>query len=302
MPHPRAGGANLHGAEQEAARAAGDPEGLWRATEAAARQWLARRLGRTATPGRVVACARRRTDRPQTTGRGGEARQRAADAALLRLRQLRSYGHAAGAQWWAGPGCLPHPAQRILAALDRGAADDAEWAGALAGLRRGPGEVLPGLVARAEGEYAAASAAARTERRLLWQRWVDNALVDGSGRIYRWIKGGRTSAAALVPDPAAREPGQGGEAATGSRRWLLAMRGGPCRAAPVLGGALGPGVAEAAPCAPPRGVALGAGRPAAIPRTHPLDSGAGAQPPAPHGEAQGGGLGWVVSRRASPPP
>ena len=216
-----------HGAEHAAAQTAGDSEGMWRATEAAARHWLAWRQGMAEVPSRAVASAQRRADRPRTTGGGGEAQLRAADAALLRLRQLRSFGHAAKAQWQLGAGCLPHPAQSILTALERGAAHDAEWADALTQLLRRPGEALPGLVARAEEQYAAAATAGRAWRRQQWQQWVDSALADGSGRVYRWIKGGGASAAALVPDPAAHEPGQGGEAAAGSTRWLLALRGGP---------------------------------------------------------------------------
>eukprot|EP00969_Alexandrium_andersonii_P260338 11510263-Alexandrium_andersonii.AAC.1 len=58
-----------YSAEQAAAKAAGDTEGVWRATEAATRHWLARRRGAASMPSRAVANARRRGERPRTTGK-----------------------------------------------------------------------------------------------------------------------------------------------------------------------------------------------------------------------------------------
>jgi ribonuclease HI len=210
-----------------AAVAAGNPAAAWHSLEQAAREWLAQRRGFAVVPTRTVAGARRCAESPRTTGGGGEAQQREADRALLRLRQLRSFAHAAKSQWSGVPGCLPHPARCILAALGRGAVLEVEWSARLEHLARQPAVALPSLIVQAEAEHAAIAAACRERRRQKWQEWVSGALEDGSGRVYRWIKGGGGCAAALVPDPAACMPGQVGQAAIGSKGWLLALRGGP---------------------------------------------------------------------------
>ncbi len=104
---------------------------------------------------------------------------------------------------------------------------EAGWAADISWLARQPAAQLPSLIAKAEKEYSATAIACRARRQQDWQKWVDSALADGSGRLYRWIKGGGGSATALVPDPAACEPGQERTAAAGSKAWLLALRGGP---------------------------------------------------------------------------
>ena len=91
-----------------------------------------------------------RTACPRTTGCGGEAQQLEADRALLRLRQLRSFRHAARACCGAGGRCLPHPARCILAALQRGAGPDMGWVAALHRLALRPMDELPGLIEQAE--------------------------------------------------------------------------------------------------------------------------------------------------------
>ena len=85
----------------------------------------------------------------------------------------------------------------------------------------------------AEAEYASRAADARQRRRDAWHTWAADALANGGGRLYRWIRADGTAAAGLVPDPA--DPAAGGEvgavpgvdAPPGTRRWILAFRGGP---------------------------------------------------------------------------
>jgi hypothetical protein len=216
-----------HSAAVAAAAAAGDAEAMWAAIEPASRQWLSWRRGLVEMPARVVAGRQWRAERPRTTGGGGEAEQKEVDCALLRLRQLRSFRHAAKVHWEGVLGCLPHPAACILAALRRDALGDAIWTEKLQHLGQRPVDVLPGLIVKAEEEYTAHAAECRAKRRHRWQQWVDSALADGSGRVYRWIKGSGGCAAALVPDPAAQQDSQDADAAPSTKSWLLALRGGP---------------------------------------------------------------------------
>ena len=55
---------------------------------------------------------------------------------------------------------------------------------------------------------------------------VQGAAANAQGRLYRWIRGGGSFEADLVPDPELGDPGAA-EPAPGTRRWLLALRGGP---------------------------------------------------------------------------
>ena len=104
-----------------------------------------------------------------------------------------------------------------LMALRQADADHAVWTAALADLR--PDVELPGnLLEQAEAAWRSVRAGARSRRQDAWRDWVKASLSNEQGRLYRWIRGGGTLEAELVPDPAV-DPAASGEAA-GRRRWL----------------------------------------------------------------------------------
>ena len=114
-----------------------------------------------------------------------------------------------------------------MAALRTADVEHVEWAAELAALRAD--EELPGRVLeRAEAAWQEARAGARRRRREEWRRWVQESLTNSQGRLYRWIRGGGSLSAELVPDP---RRGPAGRAraimAAGSARW-------PCRAVALL--------------------------------------------------------------------
>eukprot|EP00972_Heterocapsa_arctica_P116298 16452349-Heterocapsa_arctica.AAC.1 len=236
-----------HAGSFRRAAAEGDLDEAWAELELALREWLTWRRGVDAVPARPLAHARWRAERPRTLGRDGQAECREADEALLRCRRLCAFKHACGLGAAARgglpvAGCMPHPARCILDALRRADDADPDWTQAWAELERRPATALPPLVQRAELHLAAATRRSRETRRAAWQKWVDDALGDGCGRLYRWIRGGALSAAALAPDPGAApaadvpadvQPPAAAPAAAqalakpGCKRWLLALRGGP---------------------------------------------------------------------------
>jgi ribonuclease HI len=117
---------------------------------------------------------------------------------------------------------MPHRAKCILDALLRSDSGNAVWETELDRLRREPAWALQPLLERAEAEYQEAASLNRRARKDAWFKWVAEALDDGGGRLYRWIRGGAVSGAAMVPDPT--ESGE--DANVGSRSWILALRGG----------------------------------------------------------------------------
>jgi ribonuclease HI len=207
--------------------AAGDLDCCWSALERAMREWLARRRGDDEAPARNYANARWCAETPRTSGRDGEAQGIAADRALLRVRRLRAFNHAVGRGVTpvasAGMGCLPHQAKCILDALVAADRDDSEWSAAWVNLGCRPLATYQPLLDLAERELQEAAQKNRRARKDAWFKWVTESLEDRGGRLYRWIRGGATSAASMVPDPQAGAEG----APAGSRAWLLALRGGP---------------------------------------------------------------------------
>ena len=158
---------------------------------------------------------------PARDGGGGEAADRQADAALLRLRRLRGLLHA---QRRADSRAARTVAETTMAALRAADVAHAEWAAELAALRAD--EEVPGRVLeRAEAAWQGARAGARRRRREEWRRWVQDSLANSQGRLYRWIRGGGSLIAELVPDPATH-PGAAQPGAR-TRSWLLALQGGP---------------------------------------------------------------------------
>ena len=217
--------------------AAEDLDDAWRLLGDAMREWLSRRLGHEyeRPEPRPFAHVRWRAERPRAAGASGEAESAEADAALLRCRRLRSFGHACGLGWLVrgtprpasagrASGSLPHPARLVLAALQRADGADPEWTSGWRRLEAQPEQELQLLLASAEQSLSRAAQQTREARRDAWHEWVDKALQDGGGRLYRWIRGGAVSAAAMVPDVAAAEEAGG---SPGTKRWLLALRGGP---------------------------------------------------------------------------
>ena len=221
------------------ALSAGDLDGAWGRLAAAMEEWHWARTGAGGSP-RQHAAARWQAERPRARGGAGEAADRAADGALLRCRRLRSLASAVGAQpavagsgnaAWpdaplaaiAMPAQLPRRAERILDALQAAEGERSPWLARLAALRRAPRSEVAGAIEQAEREAADAAAAARQRRRDRWHGWVSDALANGAGRLYRWIRSDGTMAVDMVPDPAA----DGAGAAGGSRRWARALRGGP---------------------------------------------------------------------------
>ena len=211
-----------HGEAFRQALARHDVEAAWLALHAAMRGWLATGLGLPATPDRPHAAAAWQADRPPTAGGGGEAADRHADATLLRLRRLRALQHAQRRA--AGSTAAWTVAESTLTALRAADGATADWAEDLAALSEAV-ELPARLLERAEVAWKEARASARGRRREEWRKWVQGCLANGQGRLYRWIRGGASLDAELVPVPAAA---LGGPApAAGTRSWLLALRGGP---------------------------------------------------------------------------
>eukprot|EP00974_Lingulodinium_polyedra_P005185 488758-Lingulodinium_polyedra.AAC.1 len=72
-------------------------------------------------------------------------------------------------------------------------------------------EAVGAEIAGAEAEYRELAGAAKRRRADGWNRWVQEALSDGAGRLYKWIRAGAPPAPGLVPDPAARAQPDGAE-------------------------------------------------------------------------------------------
>ncbi|CAK0820999.1 unnamed protein product [Prorocentrum cordatum] len=198
-----------------------DMDAAWATLSQAMRAWLATRMGLGTVPERPHAAAAWEAERLATTGGGGEAADAAADAALLRLRRLRGLRHAQGRSLAAN---AREVAAATLAALRAADAGQPDWSAALAGLS--VDEVLPdGVLEQAEAAWRSARASARSRRQDAWRDWVKASVSDEQGRLYRWIRGGGTLEAELVPDPAV-DPAASVEVA-GRRCWLLALQGGP---------------------------------------------------------------------------
>eukprot|EP00974_Lingulodinium_polyedra_P062388 6023861-Lingulodinium_polyedra.AAC.1 len=85
------------------------------AFEAAADEWLWRRLGRDGDPAERPAPAQWRAPAPRQSGAAGEAADREADAALLKVRRLK--GMYAALPRGGGPGMLPYRAAKTLEAI-----------------------------------------------------------------------------------------------------------------------------------------------------------------------------------------
>ena len=211
--------AQEHGEAFRAGLHDGRLDAAWRALEAAMRQWLSRRSGHMQPVERWYAATRWQASRPRATGVAGEASDVVADAALLRLRRLRSMQHAAG-RW--GLGC--HPAQSVVAALCRDEAAGSAWLEDLPRLTTTPG-LLQVCIQRADLEHQEAQKAARSRRRDSWREWSQQALANGGGRLYRWIRADDALAADLVPAPLGVDAGAA-DAALGGRRWCCSLRGG----------------------------------------------------------------------------
>ena len=207
-----------HGSNFRRALRDDDLDEAWCALGAAMRAWLSRRLGHTSEIERGYASAEWRAARPRTTGAAGEAQDQAADDALLRLRRLRSLKHAAN-HWT----LASQPARAVLAALRRDEAD-AAWVAALERVERGA-ESVADCIDRAEHDHTSKQRQAQARRRESWHEWVHDALGNGGGRLYRWIKADSAVGAPMVPDPSVLCSEQ--EVQPRTRRWLNSLRGGP---------------------------------------------------------------------------
>ncbi|CAK0858704.1 unnamed protein product, partial [Prorocentrum cordatum] len=148
----------------------------------------------------------------------------AADAALLRLRPLRSLQHALRRS----SAAAGRAAAGTLRALRTSAAGDAGWEAAVAPLPLSR-PLADALIERAKVEWRQAQAAARARRQAEWRWWVDDSLRNGQGRLYRWIRGCGSVEAELVPAgrSAAAAPAGAAVGPPGSRPWLLSLQGGP---------------------------------------------------------------------------
>ncbi|CAK0863527.1 unnamed protein product, partial [Prorocentrum cordatum] len=211
-----------HGGAFQQALDRQDLDGAWEVLSLAMRTWLSARLGRPAVVARPHAAAAWMSERPKARGGGGDAADAAADAALLRLWRLRSLQHAHGRT-------SPEAALAACAtlrALRTADSGNPAWAAMLSALT--PGGTFPAhVIDRAEADWRQAQDAARRRRRGEWRRWAQDAMANSQGRLYRWIRGGGTLEAELVPAP----PAAGAAAATapilGHRTWALALQGGP---------------------------------------------------------------------------
>ncbi|CAK0845440.1 unnamed protein product, partial [Prorocentrum cordatum] len=210
----------LDGVAAELALRVQDLGAAWAVLSTTMRTWLAARQGRLTVPERPQAAAVLRAERAPATRGGGEAADAAADAALLRLRRLRGLRHASARGSVASRGV----AMGALAALRAADAGDAFWEPQLAAVQLGA-ELPEALVQLAGADWATARAAARQRRQNEWHRWVSESLANAQGRLYRWIRGGGTLGAELVPDPATQAAAP--HSAPGRRAWLLALCGGP---------------------------------------------------------------------------
>eukprot|EP00974_Lingulodinium_polyedra_P129395 11209883-Lingulodinium_polyedra.AAC.1 len=72
-------------------------------------------------------------------------------------------------------------------------------------------------IVEAEAEYQRLAAEAKRRRADGWNRWVQDALADGAGRLYKWIRAGGPPAPGLVPDPAGVAEEAQGPAQVGTR-------------------------------------------------------------------------------------
>ena len=216
-----------HGPSIRQAIVSGLLDEAWAALEGAMRAWLSRRRGDQEVPDRKYARAEWRAEAPRARGRDGEAQSKAADAALLRVRRLRSFRHAfnGGAMVAMSErmGSLPYPARCILSALAKSDHDNPEWSATWCELGRQPIGSFQSALDRAEQELKEAAQVNRRVRKDAWFKWVTDSLEDGGGKLFRWIRGGAAFAAAMVPDPSA-----GGDGVlAGGKAWILSLRGGP---------------------------------------------------------------------------
>ena len=192
-------------------------DAAWSHLETAMRSWLSRRMGHGATLPRQYASAAWRAPHPRTKGAGGEAQDAASDAALLRLRRLRSLLHTV--ERW---GLASQPAQVVLLALRRDE-QDAAWTATLDGIGS-LATALADVVASAELDHAAKQREARARRLESWHTWVLETLANGGGKLYRWIKVDSALGSPMVPDPAAASASR--DWRPGTRGWLNSLRGG----------------------------------------------------------------------------
>eukprot|EP00974_Lingulodinium_polyedra_P068139 6597966-Lingulodinium_polyedra.AAC.1 len=94
---------------------------------------------------------------------------------------------------------MPRRAEKVAQALLRDAPPEQRHAWASADWRR-PG-FLDAEIAAAEQRLKGAAARARERRGQGWHQWVQEALADGGGRLYKWIKAGGHPNPGMVPDP-----------------------------------------------------------------------------------------------------
>ena len=134
--------------------------------------------------------------------------------------------HAAG-RWGLGF----RPAQSVVAAFCRDEAAGSAWLEDLPRLTATPG-LLQVCIQRAELEHQEMQKAACSRRRDSWREWSQQALANGGGRMYRWIRADGALAADLARPlwaPTLARLMRHSEAGDGAARY-----GGHGRPAPVL--------------------------------------------------------------------
>ena len=130
-------------------------------------------------------------------------------------RRLRSLLHAQRR----GTPAATRVARETLQALLAAESGNAEWTALLGGLT--PEAVLPGsTIERAEAEWKQSQEAARRRRRDEWRRWAQDAMANRLGQLYRWIRGGGTLDAELVPVGAGAASDPAPQASPGHRSWI----------------------------------------------------------------------------------
>ena len=184
----------------EAARV-DDVEAMWDTWQAAGTWWLRERQGKAQAGRRPYAPARWQRDMVAAAGRGGEAADADCDQALLRLRRLEQLQQLAGKQREQSAAGIS-----LMKALQLQALPDAI--------------ALAQLLAQARCVYEQARAQARSRRRVQWLTWVHEALANGGGRLFRWIRNNNTDCDDMQPlsNPTATPT---------STCWRNALVGGP---------------------------------------------------------------------------
>lgn len=200
-----------HQQEFDSAIRAANLEEAWRVLQAVMLRWLGQRQGMPDAR-RQHAATEWRRERPPQRAEDGSAAHAERDELVLKQRRLKSL-----LAWVkAGKGTGPQAAAVRAALVQK--ADRSVRAAVMAAITA---EEVEKLLEVAEVEAAEASKQVRQQRRDSWHQWVTKVHKDDVRALYRWIKGGATLGAIMVPvHDMARD------ARAGAAAWAAALQGG----------------------------------------------------------------------------